>query len=543
MSTTLSCWNLTICSPIWAVSSQIEPPLAVELHWVLTGFAVGIVVTCLIVAALIRVIGDKTADSPKTGQATVLEPTPQRTAKKTTALAETPTPAEKEVALTPPSTATTSDVSQVEELITAQAVPPAASITDLQVKPDRVTTGSIVDISATITNNSQTTIQQKVELKINDEVTSSQEITLAAGESQEVTFVTTAGSPGDYQVAIDGLTGKFSVMPTAGERIPPAIPKATAEYQAAADSLAAKPDAIPTAEEKPPETEPLTIRLPRLRLPKLKLPGIFRAPEAEEIVPPPISITDLQIMPNRVAPNSSVGIIAIITNNSQATIEHKVELKINDQVKTFLEITLTPGESQEVTFVTTAGPPGDYQVAIDGLTGKLSVISTAGESASPVTSQVPDEYQAPTDSPAVKPGAIPTAEEKPPEVKPPAIRLPRLRLPKLNLASIFRAPKAEEIVPPALSITDLQIMPDRVTPASSVGIGVTVTNNSQYIVQHKVELKINDQFKTSEDVILAPGESQEVTFVTTASSPGEYQVAIDGLTSKFSVVPTAGMAG
>ncbi|MBL7208488.1 MAG: hypothetical protein ISS52_00175, partial [Dehalococcoidia bacterium] len=58
-------------------------------------------------------------------------------------------------------------------------------------------------------------------------------------------------------------------------------------------------------------------------------------------------------------------------------------------------------------------------------------------------------------------------------------------------------------------------------------------------IQHRIELRINDQAKALEQVTLGPGETQEVTFVTTAGAPGEYQVAIDGLTGKFSVIPIA----
>ncbi|MCK4724059.1 MAG: hypothetical protein KAT75_12175 [Dehalococcoidia bacterium] len=140
----------------------------------------------------------------------------------------------------------------------------------------------------------------------------------------------------------------------------------------------AKPPKKKLPEEKPLEPKPPTIRLPRIKLPKLKLAGIAKTPKAEQLVPPVISTANLQIMPDRVTQGSSVGIIAIVTNNSQTTIQHRVELKINDQVKTFLEITLTPGESQEITFVTTAGGPGDYQVAIDGSTGNFTVMPAAG---------------------------------------------------------------------------------------------------------------------------------------------------------------------
>ena len=304
----------------------------------------------------------------------------------------------------------------------------------------------------------------------------------------------------------------------------------------------AKPRKKKLPEEKPPDTKPPTITLPRVKLPKLKLPDIVKTPKAEQIVPPAISITDLQIMPDRVSPDTDVGIIATITNNSRTTIEHRVELKINGEVKAFQEITLAPEGTQEVTFITTAGTPGGYQVGIGGLTGKFSVIRAGDseETISPTDSEALDGYQAAPDSLTDEPAAIPTAEEKPSEARVLRIRLPRIRLPRLKLPGIFRPPIAEEIAPPVISTGNLQIMPDRVTQGSSVGIVAIITNNSQTTIQHKVELKMNDQVKTFLEITLTPGESQEVTFVTTAGGPGDYQVAIDGSTGKFTVMPAAG---
>lgn len=297
-------------------------------------------------------------------------------------------------------------------------------------------------------------------------------------------------------------------------------------------------------EEKPPDIKRPTLRLPSIKLPKLKLPGIVKTPQAEQLVPPAISITDLQIMPDQVSPDTDVGIIATITNNSQTTIEHRVELKINGQVKAFQEISLAPEGSQEVTFITTADTPGEHQVGIGGLTDKFSVIRAreSQETISPTTSEAPTGYQAAPDSLTDEAAAISTAEGKPSEARVLRIRLPSIRLPKLKLPGIFRPPKAEQVVPPPISVTDLQIMPDRVTQGSSVGIIAIVTNNSQTTIQHRVALKINDQLKTFLEITLTPGESQEVTFVTTAGGPGDYQVAIDGSTGKFSVVPTADTA-
>jgi hypothetical protein len=91
--------------------------------------------------------------------------------------------------------------------------PPTVSITGLQIMPNRVSEGGSLGIMATITNVSPDNLQYKVELKINNDIKDSNILNLYFGESQEITFVTVAGAPGDYLVDIGGVTGNFSVMP------------------------------------------------------------------------------------------------------------------------------------------------------------------------------------------------------------------------------------------------------------------------------------------------------------------------------------------
>ena len=100
---------------------------------------------------------------------------------------------------------------EVEEVV--EAAPAAISITNLLIMPDRVTQGSSVGIIATATNENQYAITRNIELVINAEVKDSSEITIASGESLEITFITIAEAPGDYEIAIGDSTGRFSVMP------------------------------------------------------------------------------------------------------------------------------------------------------------------------------------------------------------------------------------------------------------------------------------------------------------------------------------------
>jgi len=98
------------------------------------------------------------------------------------------------------------------------------------------------------------------------------------------------------------------------------------------------------------------------------------APAEKRQVPDTVNVSNLCILPERVLPGSSVGIIATIINTGLETVLHKTEFKINNSTQSINEITLSPGQCEELTFMMTAGAPGDYFISIDNVTGTLHVL-------------------------------------------------------------------------------------------------------------------------------------------------------------------------
>ncbi len=461
---------------------------------------------------------------------------------------------------------------------TPTPTPATFEVSNLNISPIETIVGQPVTITAQVANSGGTEGSYSLNLNIDGVTEATKEIHLVPSASQKVSFTVSRDRPGVYHVALSGLSDRFSVsLPLiywilmAALTIAALIGGTGLGY-----GLARRGKQLP--EEKPAKA-----KLPRIKLPKLKLRGVTKATETEPIALPAISITNFQVMPDRVVQDSDVGIIATITNSSQDTIQHKLELKINGEIKAFHQLTLAPGESQEVTFVTAAGAPGDYRVDINGLTSKFSVMPTAGESQEsipPTAPEAPSEYQAATEGLTDKSSVIPTPEVKPARAKLPAIKWPRIKLPKLTLLKIKpfgkerpktelpkagKIPEAEQIVPttisitdlpkvgkipeaeqtvPLATITDLQIIPDQVIPGSNVSIIVNATNNSQTtIILQKIELKINGKVEAVQKItFLSPGESRGLTFVITADAPSDYEVDIAGVTGKFSVMPAANMA-
>ena len=82
-------------------------------------------------------------------------------------------------------------------------------------------------------------------------------------------------------------------------------------------------------------------------------------------------------MPDRAYPGSSIGIIATVINSGTEKVQHRAEFKINGRLEATNEISIEPGRSQEVTFMTVGGTPGDYNISVDKATGILRIMPPA----------------------------------------------------------------------------------------------------------------------------------------------------------------------
>jgi hypothetical protein len=107
------------------------------------------------------------------------------------------------------------------------------------------------------------------------------------------------------------------------------------------------------------------------------------AAEQPQNIPPPADIPDttsissLHILPDRAHPSSSIGVIATITNSGQEKVRHRAEFKINGRIEAIEDVSIEPGHSQEVTFMTVGGPPGEYHISVDNAAGILRIIPPA----------------------------------------------------------------------------------------------------------------------------------------------------------------------
>lgn len=81
----------------------------------------------------------------------------------------------------------------------------------LKINPSEVTAGGNVTISVTAVNSGGASGKYELALKINGLIEQTQEATVPASASQDVTFNVTKNIAGTYQVDVNGLTGSFAV--------------------------------------------------------------------------------------------------------------------------------------------------------------------------------------------------------------------------------------------------------------------------------------------------------------------------------------------
>jgi len=98
------------------------------------------------------------------------------------------------------------------------------TIDTLSISPTEVTIGEVVTISVLVANTGDLAGSYELTLKIDDVAEATEEITLDAGASQEITFTTFKDVAGSYLIDVNGLSGTFVVKEKPAAPPPPPSP-------------------------------------------------------------------------------------------------------------------------------------------------------------------------------------------------------------------------------------------------------------------------------------------------------------------------------
>jgi len=83
-------------------------------------------------------------------------------------------------------------------------------VTNMRITPSKAYVGDIVAVTVTIKNKGLIERTQEIQFKVAGKIEDKKTITLAPGQSIDLTFTTTKDKAGEYTVEIDGLSGKVT---------------------------------------------------------------------------------------------------------------------------------------------------------------------------------------------------------------------------------------------------------------------------------------------------------------------------------------------
>ena len=89
--------------------------------------------------------------------------------------------------------------------------------------------------------------------------------------------------------------------------------------------------------------------------------------------------------------------------------------------------------------------------------------------------------------------------------------------------------------PANFTISNLIIAPERAKQGENIIISAMVTNNGELPGTYSAALKLKGAIESTEDVDLSPGESRKISFKIAKTTPGFYNVELEGLTGRFVV--------
>jgi hypothetical protein len=94
----------------------------------------------------------------------------------------------------------------------AEPTPAKFEVSNLAVNPSQAQPNQEVTVSIKVTNTGEKSGDYSLHLKVDGVVTSTKQVTAAAGTSQTVNFTTAGYAAGKHQVEVAGLTGEFEIL-------------------------------------------------------------------------------------------------------------------------------------------------------------------------------------------------------------------------------------------------------------------------------------------------------------------------------------------
>jgi len=377
-------------------------------------------------------------------------------------------------------------------------------VTDLSISSNSVAVGEPVTITATVTNNKDTAETYHLELMLNGEVKDSQDLTLNAGESNTVTFAIITDTPGDYLVELGNASDFLTVQGASFWSIFPSwvwwiigaiigvlillviiitvMPSrkkqpgtATKGRQGQPSAQAATP--FPNVMSGPGPTGP-QMGYPTTMPEQFQTPGAFPAP-GQFAAPGTMAAPYQQYARRPIFSMSNLTITPNQVKSGEPVTISAIASNNGSEAGTYSVVLRINGMVENI--IDLMLPPGASQATT------FTIIKDAG-----------GEYYAEVD----------------------------------GLSGVFIV---IPLVPANFSVTNLVISPERAKQGESIIISAMVTNNGELPGTYNAVLKLRGAVESTEEIDLSPGENRKLAFKIAKTTPGFYNVELEGLTGRFVV--------
>jgi oligopeptide transport system substrate-binding protein len=269
------------------------------------------------------------------------------------------------------------------------------TISTLTLAPAQVAPEQPITIGANVLNSGKKGGDYSATLKINDAVIETKQITLAAGETQLLSFQYSPPSAGSFRVDINGQTGSFIVVRPAAFAlqaltVQPSVPQSgdnlTAGFQIRNDGDV-QGDYQISLKVDGQEVNSTKVTLGGGATQAVKLDFSIAAAgthsvevgdlkqEIKVLKPADIKGLGLYITPSSALPGETFNIMAEFKNEGEVKVTRDMVLLINGSEFSRQPLTLEPGASGQVSFSYTTDKSGLSTVKILDLSGSLNVIS------------------------------------------------------------------------------------------------------------------------------------------------------------------------
>jgi hypothetical protein len=242
--------------------------------------------------------------------------------------------------------------------------PARFQVRGLSVNPSEVKVGEKVTISGQLINVGGLTGEHVLHIVIPGLLETNLAITLAPGQARELSFIVTPMAAGNYPVEIGSVGASFSAGYRTAPPEGPFTPRAGPPWWVWVVIFLAAALASYAAYRWI-----LRRRLQPEAAVFMRLPATGAAPAAAGA----LRVSEFKIEPESVGPGVAVVVTARALNLSGSPAKYSLVLKLDGMAESVREVSLQPGQAEQIAFSVTSHKPGIHELELEGLRARFKV--------------------------------------------------------------------------------------------------------------------------------------------------------------------------